>query len=169
MASVAPANAMRSSGLADYGVGSYYGGMSGWSWNPFFGMYTFVPGMTGAWFSPYGYRFWSPFDVGMAFWPGYYYTPYYPNTFATAYNSVGHNSVPVSRSVPSSGVISSSPSLGSRGSSGGLLGGSRGLVGSRGSGGSIGSGGIGSGARGGGGSAPIGGGGVVGGGGGGHR
>ena len=69
MANVSAANTLRGS--------MYYGGMfnSGWFWNPYFGMFTFVPGLDGMWYSPYGYRFWSPFDVYMAYMPGYYYYP----------------------------------------------------------------------------------------------
>ena len=35
---------------------------SGWYWNPYFGMYTFVP-LSGTYLSPYGYYFWSPSRV----------------------------------------------------------------------------------------------------------
>ena len=40
------------------------GGMfnGGWYFNPFFGMYSFVPGM-GMGYSPYGYPCWSPFNL----------------------------------------------------------------------------------------------------------
>jgi hypothetical protein len=39
---------------------------SGWRWNPYFGMFTFIP-MSGVAYSPYGYRFWSPVTVGRVY------------------------------------------------------------------------------------------------------
>jgi len=90
MANVSAANSLRSS--------MFGGGMlnSGWYWNPFFGMFTFVPGLDGDWMSPYGFRFWSPFDVYMAFMPGYYYWPsgYGTPVYGNVYNGVLTNSVP---------------------------------------------------------------------------
>ena len=54
--------------------------MSGWYWNPSFGMYSYVPGMGGMFYSPFGNPFFSPFDVyqaGLFYYPGYYgYTGY---------------------------------------------------------------------------------------------
>jgi hypothetical protein len=38
-----------------------------WAWNPYFGMYTYLP-MSGQWFSPYGGWFWSPFSVPYAYY-----------------------------------------------------------------------------------------------------
>jgi hypothetical protein len=110
MANVSAANSLRTS---DYGAGGYVNG--GWYWNPFFGMYTFVPGLLGSWYSPYGYRFWSPYDVYMAYLPGYYYYPgYYAPTYAGAYNSGGARTVPApGRSSGSGG--SGSASLGHSG------------------------------------------------------
>jgi hypothetical protein len=126
MANVSAANSLRTSmfngDYSMYGGGSLYGGglfASGWYFNPFFGMYTFVPGMDGLWMSPYGYRFWSPFDVYMAYMPGYYYSPYgygYPGYgyggYANAYNSVAAKSVPAPShsSVGSGGLARSSGS-----------------------------------------------------------
>lgn len=54
MANVSAANSIRRSGM---GWSS-----SGWRWNPYFGMFTFIP-MSGVAYSPYGYRFWSPVAV----------------------------------------------------------------------------------------------------------
>jgi hypothetical protein len=42
---------------------SYSGGASAWSWNPYFGMYTFLPG-NGMYWSPFGSAFYSPGMVG---------------------------------------------------------------------------------------------------------
>ena len=101
-------------------------------------MYTFVPGMGlggGGLYSPYGFRYWSPFDVYMAYMPGYYYSPYgygYPgygygsgyaggrgvtrgSTSAGAYNSVNYKSVPTPSH--SGGVLRGSGSAGSVASS----------------------------------------------------
>ncbi len=50
--------------------GSYYIPSSGmWGFNPWFGMYTFIPA-SGIAFSPWGNPFWSPYA-------SYYYMPYY--------------------------------------------------------------------------------------------
>ncbi|HTQ54568.1 MAG TPA: hypothetical protein VMI94_08930 [Bryobacteraceae bacterium] len=112
MASVGAANSLRTSlydGGSAYGtfgtMGAFgvSGFMGGWYWNPYLGMYSFVPGMSGDWFSAYGFPFWSPFNVYMAYMPGYYYFPYsyyggyyggYPAGYSGAYNSGGYHSVP---------------------------------------------------------------------------
>ena len=43
--------------------GSAYSGRSAWSWNPYFGMYTFMP-RTGIYYSPFGNPFYSPAVAG---------------------------------------------------------------------------------------------------------
>jgi DUF971 family protein len=49
-------------------AGQYGGwGSNSWAWNPYYGMYTFIP-MGGSYSNYWGYRFWSPSDV-------YYYLP----------------------------------------------------------------------------------------------
>ena len=53
MANVSAANSLRKSGS---------GGSSMWAWNPYMGMFTFIPGR-GLYRSPYGYQFWSPYEV----------------------------------------------------------------------------------------------------------
>jgi len=115
MANVEAANTLRTS---LYSGGNLF--LSGWYWNQSFGMYSYVPGFGGMFYSPYGYAFFSPFDVGMAYMPGYYYPGYYGSSgypgysggsasgYAKAYNSILYRSVPV----PSHG----SPSAGSGGS-----------------------------------------------------
>jgi hypothetical protein len=47
------------------------GGM--WSWNPYFGLYTYIPG-SGRFCDPYwGYCYWSPYTVNQVYYqPGYY-------------------------------------------------------------------------------------------------
>src|ERR1700735_388492 len=55
------------------GMPSMWGyGMSGacspvWGYNSYYGMMTFIP-CTGSLWSPYGYRFWSPYAIGGAYW-----------------------------------------------------------------------------------------------------
>jgi hypothetical protein len=151
MANVGAANSVRSSlfsggggaygggggyGTAGvYGVGGMYGlGMysngcmsggsmfnGGWFFNPSFGMYSYVPCMDGAMYSPYGYRFWNPYNVYSAFQPGYYYYPSSGSTATTsrAYTGTGYSVNPV-RPVASRG---SSPVASSGSSSHGFTGG----------------------------------------------
>jgi hypothetical protein len=72
MANVAAAQSVNNSG-------TYYGaGNSSWAWNPFFGMYTFIP-MSGTYYNPFGWAFYSPYSVYSylnGFNGGYYYPPY---------------------------------------------------------------------------------------------
>jgi hypothetical protein len=44
---------------------------SGWYYNPFYSMYTYIP-MNGMYYSPYGYGFFSPYTVYQVYVPGYY-------------------------------------------------------------------------------------------------
>jgi mannose-6-phosphate isomerase-like protein (cupin superfamily) len=112
MANVAAANTLRTS---IFSGGSLF--LSGWYWNPFLGMYSFVPGLGGMFYSPYGYPFFSPFDVYMAYMPGFYYpgySGYYSSGYANAYNTVSYKSVPVpSRSSGSGSAFGSSGSVAS--------------------------------------------------------
>jgi hypothetical protein len=71
-ANVASAKMASTSGSAfsyagGYGLGGY--GYGGWMWNPFFGMFTYMP-FGGIAFSPFGYGYWSPYTV-------YQVLPYY--------------------------------------------------------------------------------------------
>jgi hypothetical protein len=66
---IAMANISGAKTLADYG----YSYRSGWLWNPYFGMYTFVPG-SGMYWSPYGFRYWSPYTVYQVYQPQPMYT-----------------------------------------------------------------------------------------------
>lgn len=76
LANVSAAKSFRDNG---YGYGGYsmlgggYG--SGWAFNPYYGMYTFVPGYGFA-SSPFGYNYWSPFSVNRI----YAYAPYFGNS-----------------------------------------------------------------------------------------
>jgi hypothetical protein len=118
MANVSAANTLRSSLFSggDAALGGGTGMMGGmWYWNSFFGMYTFVPGM-GMGYSPYGYAFWSPFNVYQAFMPGYYYYPGmygYGGAYGGAYNTAGYNSVPVPVRSGSGGLVGSGNSVAS--------------------------------------------------------
>jgi len=51
------------SGMSYAGVGSGYGN---WAWNPYFGMFTFLPS-SGVYFSPFGSPYFSPAMVGYAY------------------------------------------------------------------------------------------------------
>ncbi|MGP0075815.1 MAG: hypothetical protein ACLPWF_28195 [Bryobacteraceae bacterium] len=44
----------------------------GWYWNPYWGMYGFIPG-DGIWYSPFGWPFYSPWVVGFGYGYGYGY------------------------------------------------------------------------------------------------
>jgi len=45
--------------------------LGGWTFNPYFGFYTYLPG-SGFYDSFWGYRYWSPETVYMVYAPGYY-------------------------------------------------------------------------------------------------
>ena len=97
--------------------------LSGRYWNPSFGMYSYVPGLGGMFYSPFGNPFYSPFDVyqaGSFYYPGYYgygygygYNGYPYSNYSGAYNSVSYKSVPVPSRSSSSGSGSSSGSAAS--------------------------------------------------------
>jgi hypothetical protein len=83
----------------------------GWIWNPWFGMYTYVP-CNGTMNSPYGYRYWSPGTVGEVY--------YHPTVYSGPTNS-GYSSVPYSSSAAStmnsSAVVNSTSSVSTASSS----------------------------------------------------
>jgi hypothetical protein len=62
--SLAVANIAAARRAARSGGGSLLN--SGWMWNPYFGMITYVP-WRGSYYSPFGYRFWSPGSVYQVF------------------------------------------------------------------------------------------------------
>jgi hypothetical protein len=47
---------------------------SRWLWNPYYGMFTFIPSR-GIYMSPFGYRFWSPYTVSRIYQPRPIYSP----------------------------------------------------------------------------------------------
>lgn len=139
MANVQAANSLRTSG----GGGGYYS--SGWYYNPFFGMYSFVPGLAGGLcYSPYGFAFFNPYNVYQAYWPGYYYYPTYGGSGGSGGNrnpgTPGRGAVPVKAPVRTSPAIAASHAgyAGHGGSGGFARGGGGGAV-SHGGGGSSGS------------------------------
>ena len=72
MANVSAAKSFRDNGYGYGGFSMLGGGLgSGWAFNPYYGMYTFVPGF-GLASSPFGYSYWSPYSVGRF----YAYAPY---------------------------------------------------------------------------------------------
>lgn len=129
-----------------YGLGTGYG-MGGWSFNPLYGMYTFMP-FSGIGYSPFGYSFcspyagyYSPYCYGSMF--GYGYSPYgygygYPVAYGGGGGSTGTSGAPktpvyghsgggvrnpiVTRQVGSSASSFRSTSGGTHGSSGGAVG-----------------------------------------------
>lgn len=57
-----------------YDSGFYNSSRTGlWSWNPWFGMFTYVP-FGNMWYSPFGYGFYTPSLINQfyAYYPGYY-------------------------------------------------------------------------------------------------
>ena len=142
----------------NYGYGSPYGygnpyGM--WAWNPYYGMFAYVPGM-GYGYSPFGWALYSPYTVGGLFVPGMY-SPYatgapgYTNTASgpTALSgarqspaSLASNSTPLRASGTNNlgSATAGSPSSGSARSSGGGTAGGGSVGGGSPSGGSMGAG-----------------------------
>jgi len=88
-------------------------GICGWIWNPWYGVYTYVP-CDGSYYSPYGYRYWSPYTVGQV----YYHPPVYMGGGGggPVYGSVPYSTAPAS-SIGSSGVSNSVSSVSSAPSS----------------------------------------------------
>jgi hypothetical protein len=100
MANLSAAKSIRDSGLSWR--------TSGWRWNPYFGMFTFVP-WRGSWNSYWGYRYWSPRTV---------YVVYQPSVQASSggwnssrsynpslgYSTVGQTSAGTSGTIASSGA-----------------------------------------------------------------
>jgi hypothetical protein len=125
------------------GYNGYGPGMGSWMFNPWFGMFTFMP-YTGMYYSPFGYGYYSPFAVGSLYMPG---SPYYMGGIPAGYGGVTRAGTPTT-------VTSGLLGAGTRGSLGtgslrgaGPLGGG---IGSNGTASSSSSGGIGSGSSGGG-------------------
>ncbi len=78
-------------------------GSSGWVWNPWFGMFTYVP-VNGFLDSYWGYRFWSPYYVANYYVPNYGYS----HSGSHVTSSSGYTGVPATTS-NTSGTVASSP------------------------------------------------------------
>jgi hypothetical protein len=78
-ANVTSAKTASESGLGYSGSGNAAGN---WAWNPWFGMFTYVPG-NGMFMSPFGSAFYSPLTVGNFYGPafGYYGGYVNPNSY----------------------------------------------------------------------------------------
>ncbi|HEY6344920.1 MAG TPA: hypothetical protein VIY49_25775 [Bryobacteraceae bacterium] len=136
---------------ANYGglypnYGSMYSGCGygSWAWNPYFGMYTYVPGF-GYGYSPFGWDFFSPYTVGYAYAPYLYGGTTYGGTTSRlpavgrvtppTENNVGRTALTAARSTqPSASPAASAASSASSSSNGSRLGGSGGSVSSGGGG-----------------------------------
>jgi len=105
-----------SAGRMAYNSGSSWD-RSQWAWNPFFGMYTFLPYRNICW-SPYGYGFYSPQAVYYLYNPPRFSTPSQMAARGSGYNSqYGYNTVAPTGG-GTSGVVASSA-----GGGGGAVGG----------------------------------------------
>jgi hypothetical protein len=97
-------------------LGSGVNGTAGaWAYNPWYGMFTFVPG-TGMFMSPFGYSYYSPFTIGSFYGPAYgYYGGGYvnPNSY-TAVRTV--NTIPALANRGGLGGPAMAPALASGGS-----------------------------------------------------
>jgi hypothetical protein len=120
--------------MAGYGGMSGYGGMGmgtgmgmgNWMYNPWFGMFTYVP-YAGMYYSPFGYGYYSPGLVGGLFLPG---SPYYYGGVPIGYGGVARNGSPTSlgngllgagtRAVSAGGIRGAGPLGGGIGSKGGI-------------------------------------------------
>ncbi len=143
-------------GSTGCGYGMGFAGLGSWMFNPYFGMFTYMP-FSGMYYSPFGFPYYSPGLVGYLYGPG---SPYYYSgtggragmlpTRTLARNGSGLN--PRSSASPS-GIVSRSgfgtgaASRSGFGGSGGGLGGGGGSGVSRGGGGGMGGGHAGGGHR----------------------
>jgi uncharacterized membrane protein YgcG len=105
------------------GMGMGMGMCNTWVWNPWYGVYTYVP-CNGMFYSPYGYQYWSPYTIGRV-----YNNPYgYGNRGGGLNNGLGGlrppgttGSVPYNAATASpmgnSGIVNSSPGMSSAPSS----------------------------------------------------
>lgn len=97
MANISAAKSVRDSGL-DWQSG-------GWRFNPYFGMFTFIP--MRSYYSPYGYRFWSPVEVYRVYEPRVYLSTF--NEMPRYNSSLGYNTMPQTSSGYSGAIAASAP------------------------------------------------------------
>jgi hypothetical protein len=74
-ANIYAAKTARDMGMGYTGTGYGTAGTGSWMWNPWFGMFTYMP-YGGMFYSPFGFGYYSPGLVGYLYMPGspYYYT-----------------------------------------------------------------------------------------------
>ena len=108
---ISMANVSAAKTVQDSGMGWY---SSGWAFNPYFNMYTFLP-YRGAFYNPFGYALWSPFAVyDFLYSPGFYNTGYLSGgTYIPrgVISSGAHTTVGATRSGLSGTVASSGGSV----------------------------------------------------------
>jgi len=125
-ANVYAAKSVRDSGTG-YGSGNgggYGNGFGSWAYNPWFGMFTYMPS-SGMFYSPFGSGYYSPSTVGDLYLPG---SPYYysgGSSVVAARNGLGASVAQRGAGVPStvarnSGIVGSS--VGRTGMRGGISG-----------------------------------------------
>jgi hypothetical protein len=108
---VAAANVIsaRVASNSDYSSG-FASGPSGWSWNPYFGMYTFLPA-NGVYFSPFGAAFYSPAAVNYVYFPQR--TAWFGNPSSGTPASLGTMARPAT-ATPAAGTLGTAPAGSSR-------------------------------------------------------
>ncbi len=124
-------------GYGGYGNYGGYGSPYGmWAWNPYYGMFTYLPGM-GYGYNPFGWAFYSPYTVGALFVPGYY-SPYATGAPRYTNTAAGPTALGGARQSPAS--LSSSPSPLRASNTGAISNNSTSSTGARSAGGSMGGG-----------------------------
>ena len=100
-------------GYPGYGYAGY--GYGNWMYNPYFGMFTYMP-FSGMFYSPFGYSYFSPGMVGYLYMPGspYYFTGGYPTTGTTLARN-GSGLTPRTGASPSGAITRNSGVFASRG------------------------------------------------------
>jgi hypothetical protein len=94
-ANIYAAKSARDSGFGYTGSGGYSAGSGSWMWNPWFGMFTYLP-YAGMFYSPFGFGYYSPVVVGYLYTPG---SPYYYGGGVPRSGFVS-NGTPVGRNTP---------------------------------------------------------------------
>ena len=97
VANMSAAKSLRDSGNKAWNASSWY-------WNPYYSMYTYIPGR-GVFYSPFGYGFWSPYTI---------YSVYYPSRGSySGFNNAGNSGYGYSTIAPTSsgysGAVASAP------------------------------------------------------------
>jgi len=107
---IALANLSASKSLWDQWGRSYHLSSSMWHWNPYFGMFTFIP-YRGIFRSPFGFSYWSPREVYQVYEPPRRQAPSFGDVGGPRYGSgLGAS---VSSASRSAGVVTSGPGLSS--------------------------------------------------------